>query len=84
MPRHTEPSANDALGAALSETLPAFGVRSENTRQIVGSPDLRPDILIVADGWSPVILERDERRQWHMVTARPSNHRERRRIRRRR
>ena len=31
-----------------------------------------------------VILERDDWRQWHMVTARPSNHRERRRIRRRR
>lgn len=57
MPRHTEPSANDALGAALSETLPAFGVRSENTRQIVGSPNLRPDILIVADGRSPVVVE---------------------------
>ena len=57
MPRHTEPSANDALGIALSETLPAFGVRSENTRQIVGSPNLRPDILIVADGRSPVVVE---------------------------
>ena len=57
MPRHTEPSANDALGAALSETLPAFGVRSENTRQIVGSPNLRLDILIVADGRSPVVVE---------------------------
>lgn len=29
-----------------------------------------------------VILERDERRNWHIVTARPVNHRERRRIRR--
>ena len=57
MPRHTEPSANDALGIALSETLPAFGVRSENTRQIVGSPNLRLDILIVADGRSPVVVE---------------------------
>ena len=29
-----------------------------------------------------VILERDEWRNWHIVTARPVNHRERRRIRR--
>ena len=57
MPRHTEPGANYALCAALSETLPVFGVRSENTRQAVGSPNLRPDILIVADGRSPVAVK---------------------------
>lgn len=49
------PTANGALGAALGETLPAFGVRSENTRQIVESPNLRPDILIAADGRSILI-----------------------------
>ena len=51
------PSANGALGAALGETLPAFGVRFENTRQVVGSLNLRPDILIAADGRSPVAVK---------------------------
>ena len=45
MPRHTEPSANNALGDALRAALPSCDVRSENTRQIVDNPNLRPDIL---------------------------------------
>ncbi len=57
MPRHTEPNANYALGAALREMLPSYDVRSENTRQIAGRPNLRPDILIVARGRSPVVVE---------------------------
>ena len=57
MPRHTEPSANSALGAVLARMLPSFDVRSENTRQIVGQPNLRPDILITDPGRSPVAVE---------------------------
>ena len=57
MPRHTEPSANNALGGILARMLPSFDVRSENTRQIVGQPNLRPDILIIPPGRSPVVVE---------------------------
>ena len=57
MPRHTEPSANSALGAVLQRMLPSYDVRSENTRQIVGQPNLRPDILIIPPGRSPVVVE---------------------------
>ena len=57
MPRHTEPSANNALGGILARMLPSCDVRSENTRQIVGQPNLRPDILIAAPGRSPVAVE---------------------------
>ena len=57
MPRHTEPIANSALGGILARMLPSFDVRSENTRQIVGQPNLRPDILIIPPGRSPVAVE---------------------------
>ena len=57
MPRHTEPSANSALGGILQRMLPSYDVRSENTRQIVGHPNLRPDILITDPGRSPVAVE---------------------------
>ena len=57
MPRHTEPSANNALGGILQRMLPSYDVRSENTRQIVGHPNLRPDILITDPGRSPVAVE---------------------------
>ena len=57
MPRHTEPSANSALGGILARMLPSYDVRSENTRQIVGQPNLRPDILIADPGRSPVAVE---------------------------
>ena len=57
MPRHTEPSANNALGGILQRMLPAYDVRSENTRQIVRQPNLRPDILIIPPGRSPVVVE---------------------------
>ena len=57
MPRHTEPSANNALGGILARMLPSYDVRSENTRQIVGQPNLRPDILIADPGRSPVAVE---------------------------
>ena len=57
MPRHTEPTANNALGNILAQMLPTFTVRSENTRQIVGQPALQPDILITATGRAPVVIE---------------------------
>ena len=57
MPRHTEPSANNALGGLLQPMLGRASVRSENTRAIAGHPGLRPDILITAPGRSPVVVE---------------------------
>ena len=57
MPRHTEPTANSVLGGILDRMLPAYEVRSENTRQIVGRPGLQPDVLITAPGRAPVVIE---------------------------
>ena len=57
MPRHTEPSANNAMGSLLQGMLSRSQVRSENTRAIAGHPGLRPDILIAAPGCSPVVVE---------------------------
>ena len=57
MPRHTEPSVNDAMGLLLQTMLFRSSVRSENTRAIAGRPGLRPDILITGLGRSPVVIE---------------------------
>ena len=57
MPRHTEPSANNALGILLQRMLGKAVVRSENTQIIEGHPGLRPDIVITAPGRSPVVVE---------------------------
>ena len=57
MPRQTEPSANNALGAILQAMLPRSSVRSENTQAIAGHPGLRPDILITAPDRAPVVVE---------------------------
>ena len=57
MPRHTEPSANNALGNLLQGMLGNSTVRSENTQVIQGHPGMRPDILITALGRSPVVIE---------------------------
>ncbi len=57
MPRHTEPSANNALGSLLQGMMPRGNVRSENTQAIAGHPGLRPDILITAPGRAPVVVE---------------------------
>ena len=57
MPRHTEPSANNALGNLLQGMLGKATVRSENTQIIKGHPGLRPDIVITALGRSPVVVE---------------------------
>ena len=57
MPRHTEPSANNALGSLLQTMLGKATVRSENTQMIEDHPGLRPDIVITAPGRSPVVVE---------------------------
>ncbi len=57
MPRHTEPSANNATGGLLQAMLPRSVVRSENTQAIANHPGLRPDILITAPGRAPVVIE---------------------------
>ena len=57
MPRHTEPSANNALGNLIQKMLGKSEVRSENTQIIEGNPGLRPDIVITAPGRSPVVVE---------------------------
>ncbi len=57
MPRQTEPSANNALGALLQAMLGSSRVRTENTRVIADHPRLRPDIVITRDGRSPVVIE---------------------------
>ena len=57
MPRHTEPSANNDLADLMRPILPAWDVRSENTQVISGRPGLQPDILITAQGRSPVVIE---------------------------
>ena len=54
MPRHTEPSANNALGSILQGMMARCRVRSENVRAIVDRPGLQPDILITAPDRAPV------------------------------
>ena len=55
--RQAEQNANIALGALLTGMLPTCAVRVENTRVIVGSPGLRPDILITGADRAPVVIE---------------------------
>lgn len=55
--RHTEPTANAALGRALTGMLPAYRVRHEDTGVIVGGAGLHPDILITASDRAPVVIE---------------------------
>ncbi len=57
MPRHTEPSANNALASLLRPMLHGCEVRSEDTQTIVDHPGQRPDILITAPDRSPVVIE---------------------------
>ena len=57
MPRHTEPSANNALGVLLQRMMRGADVRSENVRSIAGHPGLQPDILITEAGRAPIIIE---------------------------
>ena len=57
MPRHTEPSANNALGSILQGMMARCRVRSENVRAIVDRPGLQPDILITTPDRAPVVVE---------------------------
>ena len=57
MPRQTEPSVNNALGALLQPMMGSARVRSENVRAIAGHPGLQPDITVTEPGRAPVIVE---------------------------
>ena len=56
-PRQHEQNANNSLGIILQGMMTTFDVRYENTRIIEGHPGMHPDILITADGRSPVVVE---------------------------
>ena len=57
MPRQTEPNANNALGDMLRGMMPGCEVRSENTQTFSDHPGRHADVLIVAPGRSPVVVE---------------------------
>ena len=57
MPRQTEPSINNALGALLQGMMGSASVRSENVRAIADHPGLQPDIIVTEPGRAPVIVE---------------------------
>ena len=57
MPRQTEPSANNALGALLQGMMRSCDVQSEMVRVVVDQPGLQPDILITERGRSAVVVE---------------------------
>ena len=57
VPRQTERSANNTLGALLQGMLRSCDVRSENVRAVVDRPGLQPDIIITEPGRSPVVIE---------------------------
>ena len=57
MPRQTEPNANNALGDILRGMMSGCEVRSENTQTFIDHPGRHADVLIVALGRSPVVVE---------------------------
>ena len=57
MPRQTEPSVNNALGALLQGMMGSANVRSEHVRAVVGHPGRQPDIIVTEAGRAPVIVE---------------------------
>ena len=57
MPRQTEPNANNALGDILRGMMQGCEVRSENTQTFIDHPGRHADVLIVAPGRSPVVVE---------------------------
>ena len=57
MPRQTEPNANNALGELLRGMMPGCEIRSENTQTFRDYPGRHADVLIVAPGRSPVVVE---------------------------
>ena len=69
MPRQTEPNANNALGDMLRGMMPGCEVRSENTQTFIDHPGRHADVLIVAPGHSPVVVEAeavlaDQHNEW--------------------
>ena len=57
MPRQTEPNANNTLGDLLRSMMPGCEVRSENTQTFPDHSGRHADVLIVAPGRSPVVVE---------------------------
>ncbi len=57
MPRQTEPNVNNALGDMLRGMMPGCEIRSENTQTFIDHPGRHADVLIVAPGRSPVVVE---------------------------
>ena len=57
MPRHAEPNANTVLSNLLQPMLGRAVARAQNNRVIVDQPNLQPDVLITANGRSPVVIE---------------------------
>ena len=57
MPRQTEPNPNFVLGELLEGMMGRSHVRSEHTQVIEGQPSLQLDILIIASGRAPVVIE---------------------------
>ena len=57
MPRQTEPNANNALGDMLRGMTPDCEVRSENTQTFIDHSGRHADVLIVAPGRSPAVIE---------------------------
>ena len=57
MPRQTEPNANNALGDMLRGMMSGCEVRSENTQTFSDYPGRHADVMIVAPGRSPVVVE---------------------------
>ncbi len=57
MPRQTEPSANNVLADILRGMMPGCEVRTENAQTFIDHPCRHADVLIVAPGRSPVVVE---------------------------
>ena len=66
MPRQAEPNANNALGDMLRGMMPGCEVRSENTQTFIDPPGRHADVLIVAPGRSPVVVEAGSARHRRM------------------
>ena len=56
-PKQTEPNVNNALGNLLRGMMPTCNVRSENTQTFPDHPGRHADVLIMATGRSPVVVE---------------------------
>ena len=57
MPRQAEPNVNNALADLFRGMFSRTNVISENTRVITDHPSLKPDILVISVGRSPVVVE---------------------------